>query len=40
MKWLLAFAIAYVIVKHGGELLGAIGATGGNLTSIVSLLLA
>lgn len=38
-EWLLAFGIAYVIVRHGGTLLGLLGEGFGNLSGIVGLMM-
>jgi len=37
--WIISFALAYIIVKHAGELAQALAGIGGNLTSIVTLLM-
>lgn len=39
MDWIIAFAIAYVIVKHGGQLLGLMKEGTGTLTTVIGALM-
>ena len=39
LQWLLAFTIAYILVKHMGQIIGLLGDVVGGLTKIVPLLM-
>lgn len=40
MIWIVSFALAYILIKHGGALIGMLGSEAGSISKIVGLMLA
>jgi len=38
-EWIVSFTIAYILIEHGGSIIGLLGSGSGGLSSIISLLL-